>query len=198
MLVFVTGPRGAGKTTFAGLLLRSLTADAPVCRSFERSLAFLSRRLPDDTGYDLEILQTPPPHDSAAGGLIVSRGLPLARRRDAAPDWTGDALGPWVFSGAAFRLAETRFEEAFVNLTKEGLFILDEVGPLELKLGRGYSQILSRLPGLHRGVVVVRPGLLSALAGRVGATTVIEVEPGAVDDGPELQRLLRRAGEALS
>lgn len=208
MIVFVTGPRGAGKTTFCDVLFRFLTVEAPATGPLRKGLALLSRRLPDDTGYDLETLQpqlsanpsvgapSENPDGSPVSGLDRTR-LPLARRGNLAPDWKGDVLGPWVFSADAFRHAEKRFDEFFAGLAKGGPFVLDEIGPLELKLGRGYAKILPRLPELPRVVVVVRPGLLGALLGRMGSSAVIEVEPGIVDDGPGLKRLLRRAGEAL-
>jgi hypothetical protein len=216
MIVFVTGPRGAGKTTFCESLFRYLTVDG--------SIAFLSRRQPDDKGYDLEILQSPPPENPSAegplrspGGKLVSRfRIPLARRVDAAPDWTGDTLGPWVFSGDAFALAEKRFEEALDGLGKGGVLLLDEVGPLELTLGSGYSKILPRVVELPRVVMVIRPGLVGTLAARLDShaknsertsptpdpafpdPVVIEILPGLLGDPRELERLLRRAGEALS
>ncbi len=216
MIVFVTGPRGAGKTTFCEFLFRYLTVDG--------NIALISRRQPDDKGYDLEILQSPPPKNRSAGNPVRSPGgrpvprvrLPLARRVDAAPEWTGDTLGPWVFSGDAFALAEKRFEQALDGLGKGGVLLLDEVGPLELTLGRGYSKILPRVVELPRVVLVVRPGLVGTLAVRLGAhadnsestsptpapafpdPVVIEMLPGLLGDARELQRLLRRAGEALS
>lgn len=188
MLVFVTGPRGAGKTTFCERLFRSLTVEVPLPGTGIDSLAILSHRQADDNGYDLEVLRSSPAPRLRA---------PLARRSEMFPDWTGAVIGPWVFSRTAFGLAENSFEEAFEGLKKGGLLVLDEVGPLELKHGRGFSRILPWIPELPRAVVVIRPGLLGALASRLGSSGVIEVEPGMVDDGPGLQGLLRRAGEAL-
>lgn len=220
MIVFVTGPRGAGKTTFCELLFRYLTLEAPVSRGGTASLALFSRRQPDDKGYDLEILQSHPPENPAAALDADPIRRPLARRSDEASEWTGDTLGPWVFSEEAFGLAEERFIVALDALERGGLFLLDEVGPLELKLGGGYSRILPRIALLPRVVVVVRPGLIGSLVARLnsdggsagssdsgpdrvlqastaGAPVLITVEPGTLDNPSELQRLLRRAGEAL-
>jgi hypothetical protein len=201
VIVFVTGPRGAGKTTFCELLFRYLTVEAPVSGGGKASLALLSRRQPDDKGYDLEIFQSRPPGNAAAGLETDRIRRPLARRSDVARDWTGDTLGPWVFSDEAFGLAEERVTATLESLERGGLLLIDEVGPLELKLGGGYSRILPRIAVLPRVVVVVRPGLIASLGARLnsyaGAPVLIEVEPGTLDNATELRRLLRRAEEAL-
>lgn len=205
----MTGPRGAGKTTFCELLYYHLTVELPVVPNGAWSLALFSRRAQGTEGYDLEIRSdTGTPRGAADAGSQI---IPLARQSKAAPQWAGGILGPWVFSQDAFDRATSSFERAFNGLTRGGLFVLDEVGPLELKLGRGFTPILDQALALPRLVTVVRPALVDSLrkepaslgdpangTERSGGGALLEIEPGILDDKHERRRLLRIAEEALT
>lgn len=209
MTLLVTGPRGAGKTTFCDLLFHELTVEAPIGPEGTRSLALFSHRASGEAGYDLEIRENSGRAAPLTG--LESQVVPLARQSLVAPEWTGGILGPWVFSQAAFDGARTSFDRNFDALERGGLFLLDEVGPLELSLGRGYAPLLPRAAALPRFVVVVRPGLVDSLRGEIvrharapltagpqGPVTLVEVKPGSLQDQTECRRLLRRAAEALT
>ncbi len=212
----MTGPRGAGKTTFCELLFSRLTLNEPIAPErvgppVPRSLGLFSHRASGIEGYDLEIRTN---GATSSGGVAPgSRLLPLARRSIKAPasEWSGGNLGPWVFSQNAFERAQKSFEAAFDGLEQGGLFVLDEVGPLELTLRRGYAPLLPRVAALPRFVVVIRPGLIDSLREELARLSgsvqtpgtgrqvmLFEIEPGILEDQNERRRLLREAEEALA
>lgn len=211
----MTGPRGAGKTTFCELLFSRLTLNAPIAPErvgppIPRSLGLFSHRASGIEGYDLEIRTN---GATSSGGVEPrSRLLPLARSsiQGPGPEWSGGNLGPWVFSQDAFERAQKSFEAAFDGLEQGGLFVLDEVGPLELTLRRGYLPLLPRVAALPRFVVVIRPGLIDSLREELARLSgsvqtpgtgrqvmLFEIEPGILEDQNERRRLLREAEEAL-
>ena len=114
----------------------------------------------------------------------------------------GPAVGPFSFSLpglqralAALDRALDRFVDPAVQ-PETGLFILDEVGPLEIARRQGFFPVVARLriassPDL---LVVVRPELVGELRAALGEGrfTVVEVTRDSRDALPE--RLLAAVG----
>jgi nucleoside-triphosphatase THEP1 len=143
--ILLTGRRGAGKTT--------------VCRA----VAELARR----RGYRSDGVITPAlynSHGAKVGFEVVDVGSgerwPLART-----DWDldGPQVGPYSFDPAALAKALQVLRRAFTAGCD--LFMVDEIGPLELEQGKGFAPILDLLPvkGPMHTLIVVRPELLDQL-----------------------------------
>ena len=75
----------------------------------------------------------------------------------------GPRIGPYVFDAAGLARAIGVLKRACD--AKDGLLLVDEIGPLELERGQGFAPILDRLPlqGPGHVLLVVRPALLPAL-----------------------------------
>ncbi len=165
--LFLTGERGAGKTTLCERLAgearaRGVPAGGVVCPGiFGPDGAKLGCRARDvRTGEEWELGS----RDRGLGG----------------PRWKG-----WSFSAEGFRRANRAISEALA-LPAGGLVFLDEVGPVELKLRGGLEPSLGSLdrlisrsePPAFRTVLVVRPELLPLLEARYPGAVVARIEPG--------------------
>jgi hypothetical protein len=145
-LVLVTGPSGAGKSALC------------------RALIVAARR----AGRDVAGLLCPAAF--AGGGKIGIEVLDLrsgelrrlARRRTAADDETTSRR--WIFDEAVLAWGNDRLAAA----TPCDLLVVDELGPLELEEGRGWSAGLAAVDSgaYATALVVVRPGLLARARAR--------------------------------
>ena len=149
MNVLLTGTRQVGKTS--------------VCQA----VAELARA----RGYDLEGVLSPALHD----GNSVKVGFE-ALDAGSGQHWLlahtekrldGPRMGPYVFDAAGLARAIGVLKRA-CDAT-DGLLLVDEIGPLELKRGQGFAPILDRLQfqGPGHVLIVVRPALLPALRRRL-------------------------------
>ena len=150
-----------------------------------------------------------------ARGVQV-RGLVTPERRDARGrrvKWlqdvsTGEAhpLAYAVAPGEQATVGRWRFvpqtvawgQQVLRGITATDLFVMDELGPLELQRGVGLSAALDVLRrGLYRlAVVAVRPGLASLLRRRLQAWGV-DAFPGPPPDDPAAWERLLSARLAL-
>ena len=141
-LWMLSGPRGAGKTTFCRLVAGYARA----------------------AGWDVAGLLSPAVFDREVKTGIQVENLRNGEKRllaQAAPAPSFDLqLGTWFFDRRAIEWGN-RILEASLPCD---LFIVDEIGPLELVRGEGWASALPALrqPGYHLGLVVVRPELQAA------------------------------------
>jgi nucleoside-triphosphatase THEP1 len=178
-LVLLTGERGAGKTTTC---LR---------------LAALARA----AGLDCAGIVSPALFDGETkAGIDVQDVRTNERRRlaDVDPAPAGLRLGPFRFSEESLAWASERLGRACPCQ----VLIVDEIGPLELELGRGWVEALCVLRRGDYGlaVAVVRPSLVAALQvrlpGRVAA--VVTVSAANPDAAAELMSFAAAAAQRAS
>ncbi|MEI8095469.1 MAG: NTP transferase domain-containing protein [Spirochaetales bacterium] len=139
LAVLVTGSPGSGKTEALGVLAQSLAA---------RGVKFVGVRQPavdrsaggPAPGYDLEIC-----------GLAQAGRWPLARRH-AFPEPTL-TLGPYSFDPSLFARAAQAVREGLESGAE--VFVLDEVGRLELDREQGLADALNQGLAATRVVPVV-------------------------------------------
>lgn len=139
-LYALTGPRGAGKTTFCRhLIARARQAGWDVAGVTSPAVIEDGERV----GFDAEDIRSGERH-----GLGRAQPQPGFSIR----------LGRWFISPAALAWAN----QIFARCCPCDLLIVDEIGPLELVRGEGWTSALSALrAGVYRAaVVVVRPELL--------------------------------------
>lgn len=99
------------------------------------------------------------------------------------PRWKG-----WSFSEEGFRRANRAVAETLAS--RAGLLVVDEIGPVELRLGLGLHPSLLKLDALSaagsarafRIVLVVRSELLDALQLRYPGAAVLRVTPESRED----------------
>lgn len=103
--------------------------------------------------------------------LETGRRFALSRSREAGDD-EDCRIGPFAFSGSAFRRARSVLRRAF--LSRPAWLVIDEIGPLELA-GRGLEPTAGRIirwcnarPGPPNLLLVVRAELLDAVRKRYG------------------------------
>lgn len=165
-LYLLTAPSGAGKTTLCQAL-------AEHARS---------------AGWDVAGLLSPPRfEDGRKSGIYIQdlrsgeRCL-LAIAASQAAHATGEAqqaadydlcLGRWRFSMACL----SRGNAIFATSLPADLFIVDELGPLELTRGAGWQNAVTALRSQRYtiGVVVVRPELIEEARSQMPITRVISV-----------------------
>jgi len=84
-------------------------------------------------------------------------------------------LGTWLFSSSAL----TWGNEIFAACLPCDLFIVDELGPLELIRGEGWSNALTALrqPTYQVGVVVIRPELVETAQKLLPACKTLSLDP---------------------
>ncbi len=155
-LLLLTGPRGAGKTTWCLQLMAQAQA-----RGLDMAGLISPARLAGDQKVGIEVL------DVRTG----ERRL-LARARAAADSAPGLATTGWVFDEAVMAWGTTVLEAA----TPCELLFVDELGPLEWEQGRGWTAGLAAVDSraYTRAVVVVRPSLLSLALARWPHARVVE------------------------
>jgi nucleoside-triphosphatase THEP1 len=167
MVLILTGPVHAGKTTFLKNL-RPFLKGQGILLSGYLSLAVLGRG--QTSGYDLF-------------DIDADLSIPFLRRRGR-PGW--ERVGPYFFLPSGLRAAEDKIRAR----PDGGWLIVDEVGPQELA-GRGVwpalSAVLSR-PGSDFFLVVRKP-LLNELRGLLGKRPV---EVFDIEDENILNVLLER------
>lgn len=180
-MIFLTGGRGVGKTT--------------VCQV----VAELARRREYRPGG----VVTPAFYEGhgAKVGLeamdVGSGARWLLARTDR--ELGGPRVGPYSFDPAALARALKVLRKAAT--AGYDLFIVDEIGPLELEQGEGFAPILDLLPleGPTHTLIVVRPELLDALRLRLSSTrpTVFNVTKENRDELPRqiIERLWGESGD---
>lgn len=166
-LILITGQRQVGKSTLCERLVADLRAAAiPVS-------GLLTRR----TGpHDQEVLEL-------RSGLTYPLTLPFAvEENSATPHFRMDP--------AALARGLAALRASFPT----PVFILDEIGPLELKRGQGWAAALEWLATERYAValVVIRPELLGDLVARLAAPwyTVVNVTPENREQVLESLRML--------
>jgi nucleoside-triphosphatase len=155
-LWLVTGPRGAGKTTFCGIF------------SEQARLA----------GWDVAGLLSPAVFNGGVKVGILAENLrtrefhPLA---SAASHPSFDfQLGDWYFDRTTIEWGNRILETSLPC----DLFLVDELGPLEFLRGAGWASALSVLhqPDYHLGIIVVRPELLEIAQASFVVTGTISLD----------------------
>jgi len=93
----------------------------------------------------------------------------------------GPRVGPYIFDPAGL----TRALEVLKRAATSGcdLFMVDEIGPLELEQGKGFAPILDLLPvnGPRNTLIVVRPALLDQLLLHLRETSFATPEENSED-----------------
>jgi nucleoside-triphosphatase THEP1 len=139
--IAISGVRGSGKTTFLIDLVKKLTGSGLEVQGVLEAGIF-----EDDKKVAIEVI------DLAAGESRI-----LARL--STEETTKLQFGDWTFFPEAFEWANERLMET----NNPDVFILDEVGPLELRQGMGLQAGLkvmtSKTYGL--GIMTVRPKCLT-------------------------------------
>lgn len=141
-LYALTGPRGAGKTTFCQKLIGLARATGrDVAGLISPAVVEAGERI----GFDVEAIRT-------GERRILGRATPAAG--------LDVALGRWCFSSAALAWGN----QVLATSCPCDVLIVDEIGPLELRRGEGWTAALDALRrGPYRAaLVVVRPELLDA------------------------------------
>jgi nucleoside-triphosphatase THEP1 len=152
----VTGPRGAGKTTFCRLLA------GHACTAGWDVAGLLSPAVIEE-GFKTGVL---------AEDLRTSEQRPLA---SAAPHPPFDLqLGDWFFDRAALDWGNHVLETCLPC----DLLIVDEIGPLELLRGAGWVSALTVLRQLNYrlGLIVVRPELQETFRARMPVVGTIPLD----------------------
>jgi nucleoside-triphosphatase len=143
----LTGPRGVGKTTFCRLL-------AGYARTAGWDVAGLISPTIVEEGLKTGIL---------AEDLRIKEQRPMASVSSHPP--FDLQLGKWFFDCAALDWGNHVLE----NCLPCDLLIVDELGPLELLRGEGWTAALSvlRQPTYRLGLIVVRPELQETARARL-------------------------------
>ncbi len=171
-LVLVSGPIGAGKTTF--------------CLA---ALAWAGER-----GWQVAGLVSPPVLNGGikvgidAVDLRSGERRRLARRRTGGSG-VGVATASWVFEPETLRWGDQVLAKALPC----DLLVVDELGPLEFKRGQGWLAGLTALDSrqYRLGLASIRPELLDLARSRWPDALIIEV--AGADSGPvQAAHLLER------
>ncbi|SIQ51379.1 Nucleoside-triphosphatase THEP1 [Alkalispirochaeta americana] len=211
LVTVLTGPRGSGKTRFCSVLAARHSGVAalisPACEDGEgRRFGIDSVVLPGGARFALARVVDPdyrPQRASEEDGLRHT--LAEAPQEEAPPEEVppeGVILGPYRFSRQALGAAGDALRQELLQ-GDHRLAVLDEIGPLELNRGEGFSALLrdllrgAELPLLPL-VVVVRPSLVATLCNyirreRKGCSPVtIGVGEGGDAERPAFLRSLLR------
>ncbi len=166
LIALLVGETGAGKTT---------VCERVACLARRRGLVvggIITRPLKDAGGrkVGLEAVDL----GSGSGRLLASLERPLGDLRQ----------GPYFFDPAAFAWAAQAMGAALA--AGPDLVILDEIGPLELRDGRGFAPLLGPLLAAgYPALLVVRRSWRRALEGRLGVPALaFEVDAGTRDAAP--------------
>ncbi|HOX33547.1 MAG TPA: nucleoside-triphosphatase [Spirochaetales bacterium] len=185
-IIVLAGERGSGKTWACReaarlAAARGLSAGGILCPS---------RR--DASGRPLEV-------EAESLGSGERRLLASRERALDGPRWPPEGPGAFAFSDGAFAWALGELEAA----RSAELLILDEAGPVELRLGRGFRPFLDGLAASIKGsaprpgllVATARPSLASELAALLGPRArILELDAASRDELP--LALAREAGRA--
>ncbi len=167
--IILTGERGTGKSTIC-LKVSMMLGDAKYPHAGIVSTAVYTR-----DGQKAGFL---------AEDVATGERWPLGRKRDMSPpdgfpggdfDESSEApvYGPYVFFNRGF---ERAVERILASMEKHyRLIILDEIGPLELEMHRGFWQVYTRLgrcSSTHL-LLVVRPALVDSVRSFLGRRTIL-------------------------
>jgi nucleoside-triphosphatase len=156
-LWLLTGPQGAGKTSF--------------CRHF----AELARA----AGWNVAGLLSPAVFEAGiktgilTGNLRTGEQCPLASAVSRPP--FDLSLGNWFFDRTAIEWGNRVLEHSLPC----DLFIVDEIGPLELLRGAGWASALTvfRQPKYQLGIVVVRSELAAIARSSLPVAGTVSLDP---------------------
>jgi nucleoside-triphosphatase len=160
-LTILTGPSGSGKTTLCRELVAAARRDGRDVAGVLCPAVFEGARKSGIAAVDLRSGET----------------CALARRRDAGEAAPG-APRCWVFDEAVLAWGDTRLAAS----TPCDLLVVDELGPLELDEGRGWTAGIAAVDSGAYGaaIVVVRPALLERARARWPMATPADASaPGA-------------------
>lgn len=138
--------------------------------SIRACLSEATGRVPEGPalGFDLVLYEA---SSQKSGGLVEVARTELARRPPPIPGEgpVRERLGPFAFSDTAFARAAAFLAE---DPAERAATAVDEIGPLELRGGGGFSPVLDlwekrTLPGVL--IATVRPALARELAVRLGS-----------------------------
>ncbi len=153
LIYVITGERGSGKSTVCAQVAREAAGRGMVVAGI------LTERSSPEPGAARRVV------DLRSGqarpfGVQSARGSGLGQSDPLTPSWEFDSEG---FAWA---------NEVFARCTPCDLLIVDELGPLELLGGRGWTAALAALSSRDFGaaLVVCRPGLLAQLETSLGAS----------------------------
>lgn len=159
-LTLITGLRGAGKTSWCAALVEQ-------ARAANRSVGGLLSPARFEAGRKTGIMLV----------NVHTGEQRLLGCRQAASGFS-QRIGCWHFDPAAIRWANTTLEA----LPPVDVTIIDELGPLELEQGAGFTAALDLLDaGRYRAAwVVIRPELLAAAQARWPVARVLELPGGSL------------------
>jgi nucleoside-triphosphatase THEP1 len=168
MVLVLSGPVHAGKTTFLERVLPLWSARGLGCAGF------LSPAMTDEdgeTGYDLFEIST-------------GRRQPYLRRHGGPG---AERIGPYVFVPEALERARTIIRDPGPS----GLLVVDEVGPLELRGGGLWPALRDALaaPG-PTPLLVVRRDILGDFAARLAPLVPVVFDVGRADTRALLEERL--------
>jgi nucleoside-triphosphatase THEP1 len=171
LIYVVTGERGAGKSTVCAQVAREAAGRGMIVAGV------LTERCSPEPGAARRVVDL-------RSGQVRPFGVQSARGPSSGQS---DPLTPsWEFDPEGFAWAN----EVFARATPCYLLIVDEVGPLELVGGRGWTAALAALNSHEFGaaVVVCRPGLLAQLETSLGAppSRLFAVDAETRDDLPAM------------
>lgn len=178
--VLLTGDRGAGKSTICERLAgearaRGVAVGGVVCPAVFG---------PDGVKTGCRVRDLATGEEWELGSTLRDLG---------GPRWKG-----WSFSEEGFEAANRAVRAALEG--GAGLVILDEIGPVELRLGAGLEPALrdleERIPGGSRCgpetgplvVLVVRPELLAEVSARYPWASLVTVDPADREEARERAR----------
>lgn len=147
-LIFLTGSSGSGKTSWCQELIKSAKSRHLTIAGLISPAVFVNHR---KIGIDLVDLSS-----GERRHLAFSRGYLDDRLQDLI---IGPVTGDWQFDSASLQWGD----QVLDSVGENDLFILDEVGPLELNRSQGWSSSLWRIyiRCQRLAILVVRPTLIS-------------------------------------
>lgn len=167
MLILLSGPVGAGKTT---LCLRLV--DKARLRGYAVSGALTLAVIEESVKVGIEALD-----------VSTGERRPLACVLPATGTFTGTQVGLYAFDDRTLDWGVARCTQALedARTAQETLVFVDEIGKLELNRGEGLASLISSLAEPYKAcvIVIVRDSLLESFMARVP-----EIEPRVVPLDP--------------
>lgn len=159
-LTVITGPRGVGKTTWC-------TALVAQARAADLSVGGLLSPARFEAGHKIGIRLV----------ALHTGEERLLGSREALPGFS-QQVGCWHFDPAALQWANA----ALQALPPVDVTVIDELGPLELEQGAGFTAALDLLDAsrYRAAWVVIRPELLAAAQARWPGARVLELPGGTL------------------
>jgi len=150
ILYLLTAPSGAGKTTFCAALAEQARAAGWDVAGILCPPVFEKGEKVGILAQNLRTRETRP--------LAISSHLPLSTSHSSPLPTFHLPLGNWLFDSSVIAWGN----ETLASCLPADLFIVDELGPLELIRGEGWTNALEALRQAKYkiGIAVVRPGLL--------------------------------------